>query len=140
MRADHLKRWLATARKAKKDKETAEKEEATTTERAGRTENGESAAAQKETETDNWTRVVDLVQSVFREGKLAEEATCQAVVLIPKGKKEYRGIGLMEVMWKVVAAILNRRLTDSITFHDFIHGFWAGRGAGTSTLEAKLLQ
>ena len=31
----------------------------------------------------------------------------EAVVLIPKGKKYYRGIGLMELMWKVVADILN---------------------------------
>ena len=62
------------------------------------------------------------------------------MVLIHKGKKDYRGIGLVEVMWKVVAAILNRRLTSSITYHDFLHGFWAGRGTGTATLEAKLLQ
>ena len=61
-----------------------------------------------ESESENWTRVVDRVQSVFREGNLAEEATWQAVVLIPKGKKDYRGIGLVEVLWKVVAAILNR--------------------------------
>ena len=60
MRAEHLKRWLATARKAKMDNETAGKEEATTvmtTERA-RTY---ISAAQKETESENWTRVVDLV-------------------------------------------------------------------------------
>ena len=43
-------------------------------------------------------------------------------------------------MWKVVSAILNRRLTASITFHDFLHGFQSGRETGTSTLEAKLLQ
>ena len=64
----------------------------------------------------------------------------QAVVLIPKGKKDYQGIGLVEVMWKVVATILNRHLTASITFHDFLHGFRAGRGTGTATLESKLLQ
>ena len=52
----------------------------------------------------------------FREGRLAEEATWQAVVLIPKGVKDYRGIGLVEVMWKVVAAILNCRITASITY------------------------
>ena len=45
-----------------------------------------------------------------------------------------------KVMWKVVAVILNRRFTSSITFHDFLHGFRAGRGTGTATLEAKLLQ
>ena len=43
-------------------------------------------------------------------------------------------------MWKVVAAILNRRLTASIAFHDFLHRFWAGRGMGIPTLKAKLLQ
>ena len=63
----------------------------------------------------------------FGEGRLAEEATWKAVVLIPKGKKDYRDIGLVEVMWKAVAEILNRRLTASITFHDFLNGFRAGR-------------
>ena len=62
------------------------------------------------------------------------------MVLIPKGKGDYRGIGLVEVMWKIVAVILNLRLTSSITFHDVLHGFQAGRGTGTATLEAKLLQ
>ena len=57
---------------------------------------------------------MDLVQTAFREGELSEEATWQAVVLIPKGKKDYQGIGLVEVRWKVVAAILNRRFTLSV--------------------------
>ena len=106
----------------------------------GRTENGEISEAQTETEADNWTRVVDLVQLKFREVKLAEEATWQAVVLIPKGNKDYRGIGLVEVMWKVVAEILNHQLMASITFHNFLHGFWAGHGTGIATIKAKLLQ
>ena len=83
---------------------------------------------------------MDLVQTAFWEGKLAEEAMWQAVVLIYKGKKDYRGIGLVEVMWKVVAAILNRRLTASTTFRNFFRGFREGRGTGTATLEAKLFQ
>ena len=78
--------------------------------------------------------------SPFQEEKLTEEAMWQAVVLIPKGKKDYRGIGLVEVMWKVVVAILNRRLAASIAFHDFLHGFWAGSSTSTATLESKLLQ
>ena len=44
------------------------------------------------------------------------------------------------MMWKVVAPILHRRLTASITYHDFLQGFRAGRGTGTATLKAKLLQ
>ena len=47
---------------------------------------------------------------------------------------------VVEVMWKVVAAILNHRLTASITFHDFLHIFRAGRDTCTATLEAKHLQ
>ena len=81
----------------------------------------------------NWERLVDLVQTEFREGRLAEEATRKAVVLIPKGEKDYHEIGLVEAMWKVVAVILNCRLTASITYHDFLHVFWAGRGTGTDT-------
>ena len=50
---------------------------------------------------------MELIQTEFWEGDLAEECTWQAVVLISKGKKDYRGIGLVEVMWKVLAAILN---------------------------------
>ena len=50
------------------------------------------------------------------------------MVLIPKRKRDYRGIGLVEVMWKLVANILNCGLTASITYHDFLHGFQAGRG------------
>ena len=80
------------------------------------------------------------MQTAFREGDLAEEATWQAVVLIPKGKGDYRGISLVEVMWKVVAVILNCRFTSSITFHDVFHVFRAGHGTGTATLEAKLIQ
>ena len=43
-------------------------------------------------------------------------------------------------MWKVVAAILNRRLISSIPFQDFLHGFWADCSTGTATLKANLLQ
>ena len=115
-------------------------------------ENAAAEGEKQETETekggpedpqegaDNCTRFVDLVQTTFREDKLTEEATWQAVVLIPKKKKDYRGIGLVEVMWKVVVVILNRRLTASITYHDFLHGFRVGRGTGTISLKANQLQ
>ena len=76
---------------------------------------------------------------MFRDRDLAGEATWQALFLIPKGKKDYRGIGLVEVMWKVVAAILNRCFTASITYHEVLNGFRAGCGTGTATLEAKLI-
>ena len=43
-------------------------------------------------------------------------------------------------MWKVMVVILNLRFTSSITYHDVLHGFRAGRGTGTATLEANLIQ
>ena len=100
MRAEHLKRWLATAQKA-------EKNVATTMAREGMKENRGTSIQPATEEADNWEMVVDLVQSALPEGKLAEEATWQAVVLIINGEKDYHSIGLVEVMWKVVAAILN---------------------------------
>ena len=133
MRAKQLKGWLALA--WKKEKEEAVAGEENTEGNMGR--GGEST---EHTEASNWGRVVDLVQTALREGQLAQKAMWQAVVLITKGKKYYRGIGIVEVMWKVVAAILNLRLTASISFHDSLHRFWAGRSIGTATLEANLLQ
>ena len=70
MQAEHLKGWLAVARRGEKG-ENADKEG------GGREDTREGA--------ENWARVVELVQTAFRDGDLAEEATCQAVVLIPKG-------------------------------------------------------
>ena len=39
-----------------------------------------------------------------------------------------------------MAEILNCHLIASITFHEFLDIFQAGRGTGTATLEAKLIQ
>ena len=119
MLAGNLKVWLATARRGEKKRETDTKD-------GGGVQNNDSAGA------ENWARVVELVQTPFWEEELAEESTWQAVVFIPKGEKDYLGIGLVEVMWKVVAVILNRRFTSSITSHNVFHGFWAGRGTGTA--------
>ena len=62
------------------------------------------------------------------------------MVLILKGVGDYRGIGLVEVIWKAVAVIFNCRFTAAITYHDFLHRLQAGRGTGTATLKIKLLQ
>ena len=135
MRAEHMKRWMGAARKVEKD--------TTTTAGKKMMENKGTTAfhtSMEPTKAANSDMVVDLIQTEFREGKLVEEAIWQAVVLIPKGNKDYQSIGLMEVMWKVVAVVLNCRLTASTTFHDFLGGFLAGHGTGTATLKSNLLQ
>ena len=61
--------------------------------------------------------------------------------MIPKGGgTDFRGIGLVDVLWKAISGIINRQLSSSIQFHDVIHGFCTGRGTGTTTLKEKLLQ
>ena len=46
----------------------------------------------------------------------------------------------MEVKWKLMTVNLHRRLTTGLQLHDVLHRFREGRGTGTATLEAKLLQ
>ena len=62
------------------------------------------------------------------------------MVLLPKGNGDYRGIGLLEISWKVIESIINQRIASKVTFHDALHGFRAKRGTGTACIEAKLLQ
>ena len=52
---------------------------------------------ERETETpesNNWMKVVDLVQTAFWYGLLAEEATWQTIVLIPKEGGDFWGLDL----------------------------------------------
>ena len=57
-----------------------------------------------------------------------------------KSGRRISGIGLVEVVWKVVAVVLNCCFTNSTTYHDSLHGFWVGRSIGTANLKVKLLQ
>ena len=62
------------------------------------------------------------------------------MILLPKGRGEYRGIGLVEVRWKSITSIINTCLRVETSLHDTVHGFRQGRGVGKSTLEAKPAQ
>ena len=61
-------------------------------------------------------------------------------IILPKCRGKYRGIGLVEVIWKVIAIIIYQRLADSIGFHDILHGFRAWKVTVTVSLEAKIFQ
>ena len=88
----------------------------------------------------NYQMVVAMVQAEFCDGTLAEEGMWQTVILIPKWRRDFRGIGLVEVLCKAVAGLLNFRLTAASTYQDALHRLWASRGMGTAVLEAKLFQ
>ena len=49
-------------------------------------------------------------------------ALWSAVVLLPKGNGDFRGVGLVEALWEVIEKIIDNRLT------------------GSAIIEAKLLQ
>jgi len=110
MRADDLKAWLFAARRREAPDGT------------------------------NWCRLVELVQEIYRTGVLPTEIPWSVLVLLPKDSGGYRGIGLLEIIWKVVSAIIDARIKASVEFHDALHGFRAKRGTGTAIIEAKLLQ
>ena len=64
------------------------------------------------------------MQAAFCDGTLADKCTWQTIVLIPKGESgDSREIGLVEVLWKKVTSLLNRRLTTAIKLHDVLRGF-----------------
>jgi len=61
------------------------------------------------------------------------------LVLIPKPEPgQFRSIGLLELLWKLISAVINWRLMDNIQFHDDLHGFLPNCGTRTACLEAKL--
>ena len=110
MRAEHLKGWLAAARRKEAPDGT------------------------------NWCLLVSLIQECFEEGVLPMQLPWSTMVLLPKGGGDFRGIGLLEICWKLITSIMDARFKEKIDFHDALHGFRAGRGTGTAIIEAKLLQ
>ena len=74
----------------------------------------------------------------FEEGRLPEEMNWTTLVMVSKRFGEFRGIGLLEVIWKVFTYIISNQLRFAIRLHDALYGFRQGQGTGTATLEEKL--
>ena len=81
-----------------------------------------------------------LVQVMFRDEAVPVEIALAKMVLIQKGKGGYKEIGLLEVLWKFCAVVVNCRLKSSVVLHTALHGFITGRGTGKVMLEANLAQ
>jgi len=71
----------------------------------------------------NWCRLVKLVQEIYRSGVLLTELPWSTLLLLPKDSGGFRGIGLLETVWKVVSSIIDVRIKTSVRFHDVLHGF-----------------
>ena len=62
------------------------------------------------------------------------------MVMIPKVNVDTQGIRLIEVVWKVVDAVVDTRIKAEVQFHGVLHRSCPGRGTGTSIMELKLAQ
>ena len=92
------------------------------------------------TDVEVWKKVVMIIQSAFATGDMPQDLLYGILVLIPKSTPgQFRGIALLEIMYKLISAICNSRIMTHIRFDDAIHGFRPGRGTGTAIMEAKLL-
>ena len=131
MRAEDIKGWLRGA---------VREEEAVRRMMRGEAEDlGAGEGEGVEGAGDQWRALVSLVQAIWERGYIPHQMRWMIVVLLPKGGGNYRGIGLLEPIWKVMEGIMDERL-NSISFHDSLHGFLAARGTGTAVIEAKLAQ
>ena len=56
---------------------------------------------------DKWRALTKLVQTVWDEGQIPPQLGWVITVLVPKGGGAYRGIGLLEPIWKVVEQVMD---------------------------------
>ena len=77
---------------------------------------------------------------IFRDRAVPVEIVWEKMVLISKGKGEYRYIGLVELLWKVCSVVTCFWLKRSVLLHNTLRGLIEGRGTGTETLEVNLSQ
>ena len=85
---------------------------------------------------DRWRLFVRLMQAAWTHGKIPRQLLWIIVVLIPKGGGDYRGIRLLEPIWKCIEWVMDHRL-DIIELHDSLHGCRHQRGTSTAIIEAK---
>ena len=62
------------------------------------------------------------------------------MVLIPKSVGGYRGIELVEAIWKVCTSIVKNRLRSTTILYDALHGLRQGGGTGTVIMESNIEQ
>ena len=61
------------------------------------------------------------------------------LVLTPKEDKgAVRGIGLLDVIHKIISQIINLQMNEKIKFCELVHGFCKNRGTYTAISEAKI--
>ena len=76
-----------------------------------------------------WKKIVELVQKCIGEEIIPQAFEYGILVIIPKDDMGgVRGIGLLELIHKLISQIINLRMSTSIQFCDKVHGFQKQRG------------
>ena len=96
MRAEHLMDWLQGMRE----------------------EEDPDSGALNATAGDKWRALLQLVQAMWDEGKIPPQLGWVITVFIPKGGGDYRGIGLLEPIWKVIEERVMDHWLEPIALHD----------------------
>jgi hypothetical protein len=98
----------------------------------------DTAWRDKDPDTTEWEKLVELVQHIFETGNLPLELKWSLLVAITKGSGGFRAIGLLEITWKLISSIIDSRLKQKIILHPALHGFRAFRGTGTASIDLKV--
>ncbi len=109
MQAEHLKEWL------------------------------QEAADGVEGAGDRWRLFVALMQATWESGTVRTQMSWMVIVLLSKGGGDYRGIGLLDPMGKVLEKIMVAQIS-CLELHNCLHGGLPRRGTGTAIMEVKLNQ
>ncbi len=99
----------------------------------------EEAAHGVEGAGDHWRLFVALMQATWESGTVPTQMSWMVIVLLPKGGGDYRGIGLLDPMWKVVEKIMVARMS-CLELQDCLHGGLPRRGTGMAIMGVKLNQ
>ena len=62
------------------------------------------------------------------------------LVFLTKVNADTLGIGLLEVLWKVVEDVIDTWIKTEVKFHGVLHGGFPRQGIGTSIMEINVAQ
>ena len=57
-----------------------------------------------------------------------------------KGHTYTQGVGIMEILWKVVESIIDTLINAVVTFYNVLHRLCANRGTGSAIMELNMAQ
>jgi exonuclease III len=97
-----------------------------------------ASAPQGTTDAGCFDQLATLCKKIFLTGAVPKRMREGVLVLLPKnGSTEFRGISLLDCVYKLISTCINTRAARNIQFHEGIHGFRAERGCQTAIYEAK---